>query len=474
VTAGVQEAAATAASPTEPDQALDRFPLSCTQEMWCQGDEGDQAGTFSPRFLSTRTVRITGRVDVGALQGALDDVVRRHESLRTIVVRDAEPRYQQVYPASPVPLQVRDLPPVTDRPRDVYAEEVMLEAEHGSLDPRELPLLRARLERFDDQDSVLILVSHHTASDGWSMQLILRDLAACYAARTAGRPADLPDIWQYRDFVAWERARLADSAAGGAVDYWRTKLSGARIFALPTDRPIPAQHTQPYSAHYFVIDADVMSAISALAREMRSSAFMVLLAAFNVLAHQITGTTDPVIKTLSNARNETETQGIVGTFMNFLPLRTGIGECGTFLDVITQTRRTCLEAYSYEIPIQHIERELPELMQPIDNSRLSHIILGMFQPQFEDQEFQIAESSYQVRKRVVQEPVASEIPMGAAWQMDFLPSGELIGYLHYNLDEFDEGSALDWVAGYQRILSRAVLDPRQDWRALSMSLEEYR
>ncbi len=466
MTAGVQQGRATAASPSRPDEAPCRFPLSCTQEMWCQGDEGDQAGTFSPRFLSSRTVRITGRVDIDALQGALDDVVRRHESLRTIVARDASPRHQQVYPATSVPLQVRDLPSAADRPRDLYAEELMLAAEHGRLDPRELPLLRARLERFDDRDSLLILVSHHTASDGWSMQLILRDLAAFYAARTTGRPADLPDVWQYRDFVAWEQGRLADSASGGAVDYWRAKLNGARIFALPTDRPIPARHTQPYSAHYFVVDRDVMSAISALAGQMRSSVFMVLLAAFNVLACQITGTTDPVIKTLSNARNDADIQGIVGTFMNFLPLRTGVGECASFRNVITQTRRTCLEAYSNEIPIQHIERELPELMRPIENSRLSHIILGMFQPQFEDKEFQIAEHSYQVRKRVVQEQVASEIPMGAAWQMDFLPSGELIGYFHYNLDEFDEQSSLDWVAGYRRILCRAAADPDQDWRGL--------
>ena len=395
-----------------PGEVLFRFPLSCTQEMWCQGDEGDQAGTFSPRFLSTRAVRVTGEVDIPALQGALDDVVRRRESLRTIVVRDAEPRYQEVYPPSTVPLRVRDLPPVTDRPRDLYAEEMMLDAEHGSLDPRAVPLLKARLERFDMKDSVLILVSHHTASDGWSMQLILRDLAELYAARIAGRAPVLPEVWQYREFVAWERARLDDDDAAGAMAYWRDKLAGAQIFALPADRPVHDQHSRPYSAHYFTVDANQMAAVSVLGVSMRSSVFMVLLAAFNMFAHRITGTTDPVIKTISNARNQPESQGIVGTFMNFLPLRTDLSTCQTFKDVIKSTRRTCMEAYSNEVPIQHVERALPTLMRPLDNPRMCHMIFGMFQPQFEDHEFRIADSSYQMRKRLIQEDEASEIPRG--------------------------------------------------------------
>jgi hypothetical protein len=411
--------------------------------------------------------RVAGPVDVAALQGALDDVVQRHEILRTIVVRDANPRYQQVYPPSPVPLRVRDLPPVPGMSRDVYAEHVILEVNHDLMDVRELPLLRARLERFDDRDSVLILITHHTASDGWSIQLLLRDLAACYAARTAGRLADLPTPRQYREFVAWEQARLTDPAASGAMDYWRRKLSGAQIFALPTDRPVPSRHSRPYTAHYFAIETGTAEGTFTLAAAMRSSTFMVLLAAFNVLTHQITGTTDPVISTFSNGRNEARVRDMVGSIMNVLPLRTDFGACATFRDVVARTRQTCLEAYSHEIPVEHIERELPELMQPLSDPGNCYFTFGMFQPaQFDDKDFQIGDSSYQVLKRVVQEPESAEIPEGFAWHMDVLPSGELTGRVLYNRDEFDERTVIDWVTSYQRILAGAVRRSDEKWKAL--------
>jgi non-ribosomal peptide synthetase component F len=297
------------------------------------------------------------------------------------------------------------------------------------------------------------------------MHLILRDLAAFYAARTTGRPADLPAVAQYRGFVAAELARVTGPDAGYAMDYWRQKLHGARIFALPTARAIPRVHTRPYSAQYFVLDADVMAATTALARAMRSSTFMVLLAAFNVLAHRITGTTDPVVNSFSNGRNEAEFRDVVGSIMNVLPLRTDVGGCASFRDVVARTRQTCLEAYTREIPIERIERELPELTRPLDDPRMCYFIFGMFQPpQFDDKEFQIADGAYQIRERVVQEAESSEIPEGFAWHMDVLPSGEVTGRVLYNLDEFDEDTVVGWMSAYRRIVSAAAAEPDRAWK----------
>src|SRR5579859_1381660 len=200
--------------PTDhPECAPNRFPLSSTQQWLCASDLGDQAGTFGRLFTSEIALRISGRVDITALRGALDDLVQRHEMLRTIVVRDARPRYQQVYPPAPATLEVRDLPPVSEGSRDVAVQKIITKAGRRGMDVRALPLLRAELNRFDDQDSVLVVVTHHTAADGWSMQVLMSDLAACYQARTTGSAADLPDAPQYRDFVAWEQARTAGSDA---------------------------------------------------------------------------------------------------------------------------------------------------------------------------------------------------------------------------------------------------------------------
>jgi condensation enzyme len=441
------------------------FPLSCAQEMWCLLDNGDQAGAFGPRFITCQGLRITGRLDLSALEGALGDVVERHEILRTVVVRDAEPPHQQVYPPCQVPLRLQDLRVVTGRSRDLRAEEFLLEAEQATINVRELPLLRAALGRFDDTDWVLILTTHHSASDGWSMQLIIRDLAAFYVARTTGRQAALPEARQYREFAAWQQARVRGPAADTELEYWRTKLDGAQIFALPTDRPVPELHSRPYSMHNFTISKEVMTAATALARSTRSSPFMVILAAFGVLANHISGTTDPVVNTITTGRNEPRFQDTVGPFLNFLPLRIKIGRCLTFLDVLAAARQTCLEAYSHEMPCNTLEHEIPHFMEPARRPENSDTVLGMFQPQFDGAAVRIADKTCQITERSLA-PVSSDLPEGIAWIIEVAPSGELAVGVQYNLDEFDEPTIAGWVSSFRGILCAATAQPDRPWKTL--------
>lgn len=447
------------------DMAIGKFPLSSTQEMWRLLDDGDEAGAFGPRFITCHGMRIRGSIDVEALRGALNDVVRRHEILSTIVRRQAEPPCQEVYPPRPVPLDLRDLRSVTDRSRDELAGELLLEAEHSSIDVRDLPLLRAMLGQLDDLDWALILVTHHSASDGWSIQVMVRDLAAFYQARLDGSQATLPDLRQYREFAAWQQARLTGAGAATQMSYWREKLDGARTFALPTDRPVPERHSRPYSARNFTIDADVIAAAAALARSARCSTFMVLLGAFNVLAHQITGTTDPVIDAITTGRNEPQFHDTVGPFLNFLPLRTDIGNCETFRDLLMQTRRTCLEAYSHEMPIESIKRELPGLFEAARRPENSDTILGLFQAPFDSSEVLIADEVKDITLDSL-EPVSSDLPQGIAWAIEIPPEGKLTGTVQYNGDEFDDSTIADWIASYHRILSGASTQPDTAWREL--------
>jgi hypothetical protein len=446
--------------------AVNRFPLSSPQQLWYSGDQGDQGGFFSQRFIMTTALRISGRVDVAALRGALDDVVGRHEILRTVVVRDAEPPYQQVHPPLPVSLQVRKLPPATDRTRDVIAEELRNEAGLSPLSPRQVPLLRAELSRFDDLDSVLTLTTHHTACDEWSLQVIIRDLAAYYSARTSGRRPKLPSMLQYREFAALQLAELSSPAAEEAHRYWREKMRGARIFAVPTDRAVPDSHTEPYSAQNFVVDAEVIGPLAALAESLQTSTATALLAAFNVLVHQIGGTTDPAIDTLTTGRNDPRFENSVGPVMNFLVFRTGLSGCTSFRDILARTRDSCDEAYLHEIPIQHIEREAPELMDPNQDTRMTNFILGIHQSPFDEATLQIADGGYEIRKRVLPAPVADWIPHGVAWAMHLLPSGELSNCIQFNLEDLDERTVADWAAGYRRILAAAASDPDREWKTL--------
>src|SRR4029077_7995724 len=152
-------AAMTESSPAA-DQQRQRYPLSFTQDWFIGLDQGDDGGTFGRRFILVCPTRITGHVDLAVLQGALDDVVARHELLRTVVVRDADPPYQEIYPPCQVPLEVKDLPPVTGKSRDMVIQELGYQTD--TINAREVPLLRARLCRFAVEDSVLFVTVHHS------------------------------------------------------------------------------------------------------------------------------------------------------------------------------------------------------------------------------------------------------------------------------------------------------------------------
>jgi hypothetical protein len=443
-----------------------RFPLSFTQEFFCALDKGEQGGAFGLRFITVTGLRITGPVDVAALQAALDDIVARHELLRTVVVRDAESPYQRVHSPCRVPLEIRHLPPTASRSRDVRAEELIIEAEQIPMDPTKVPVVRGILGRFDDRDSVLVLSVHHSACDGWSMQIILRDLAAFYAARTSSLPQDLPQIRQYREYAAWQRAGLNDPAAGLAREYWRRKLGDAHVFTLPNDRAKPPVNTRPYSVYNYVISSEVIGRASTLAIDTQSSLFMILLAAFSVLAYQMDGATAPAIRAFTSGRNEPEFQDTMGLFMNLVPFRTDIGGCTTFRDIAISTRDTCIEAYENEIPINHLEQELPAFNEPHEEPRRSQFVLGMFQPQFNEVELRISERSYEILERELPEPEHPDVPNGLVWNLVILPSGELTGGVLFNLDEFDERTVAGWVSDYRRILTRAAADPDREWKTL--------
>jgi hypothetical protein len=422
--------------------------------------------SYGPRFVIARSLRVNGQVNTSALQEALDDVVARHEVLRTVVVGDAEPAYQQIHRPSPVPLRVRALPNVADRSRDAYGWELLIEAEQSSLNVEELPLLRADLSTFDDRDSVLTVISHHTACDAWSMHLIIRDLAACYAARSAGQVPALPPVRQYREFTAWEQSIPASPMAREARAYWRQQLRGARFFALPTDRPIAQPLSSPYNSHHLLIDADVMTAVSEVAKSAHATTFMVLLAAIDVLAYQISGTTDPAIRNITAGRNERQFRDTVGVTLGFAPLRTDISRCGSFREIVDSVRDTCIEASSREIPLDIIAQEAPELNKSAEDPRFDIFLLGYYRQPFSGEGVKIADGAYMVRSSEPKESVSSQLPGGVAWTMHPHRSGELRCRMEFNADAFNRNTIAGFSQAYRRILASASAEPERTWRTL--------
>ena len=456
---------ATTESSPAADQQGQRYPLSFTQEWFLGLDQGDDGGTFGRRFILVCPLRVTGHVDLAVLQGALDDVVARHELLRTVVVRDADPPYQQVFPPCQVPLEVTDLPPVTGTSRDMVLQELLRET--GTMSAREVPLLRARLCRFDDRDSALFLTVHHSVSDAWSIQLIIRDLSAFYAARVTGTPAELPPVRQYREYAEWQRVKATSSAEDGAPAYWRDKLHGAREFNLPNDHGHPDSYSRPYSLHGHEIEAGTIAEASALAAASRTTLFPVLLAAFYVLAHEITGATDLTVRAFTAGRDVEEFHNTMGLFLNCVPFRTDIADCTSFRDIVARTKETFIDAIVNELPVNVIEQTFPDFIKPRDDRRTSQFIITHSISQLGyDVDFPIAEGAREIEVRWLEEEGHRDIPSGVVWGLDVPPSGVLTGGVLFNLDEFEESTVAGWAAGLRRILASAVSDPDQGWKAL--------
>lgn len=436
----------------------ERYPVSYAQQLLCIFDTGEEgAGPFGPRHNITWSWRVRGQVDTATLAEALGDVVARHEALRTRIVRDGDDLYQEVAPPSPAELSEVDLSDVAPAHRDRRAEELVIELEGGLFGIEPLPLLRAVLARFDEQDSVLVLIMHHAVVDGWSTQVIARDLAAAYARRRGHDVEEHTDPAQYREFAVWQRESGVPEKSRA---YWQEKLDGAHMATVTMDFPRSADLPKNTSVLRYELDADVAEAVRSVARTNRSTPFIVLLAAYYVLLARRTGGTDLVVPTIGANRKQARWNDTVGNFTNFLPLRTDIAGATSFAHLVGRTRTTFLEGYAKEIPFLELLGAAPTLMANAaedDQAMIAFQVLGL--PFTMDGEVVGDLELHTVPRRLSQER-ATEIPDGALWQLDVSPSGGIGVYLGYNTHKFTEATMLAMAEEYSQVLKETVLDPQ--------------
>lgn len=436
------------------------FPLSSQQRFLHLVDKGDGFGPFGPRYTIVGGWRLTGAIDDGRLRAALGDVIGRHEALRTIIVRDSAGAGQLTQDVAAPDLTVLSLTGGSPLGRDRRAEELLNEIEAQELLPTRVPVLRAVLARFDGGDAVLVLAAHHTAVDGWSIQIVVRDLAACYAARGAGGAPPLPAVLQYRDYVRWQQESVDEPQAARARRFWRENLAGAQVTPLRMDLPRSLQTPGTTAWHRYEGGAGVQATVRAYAAAQRCSPFMVLLGAYLLHLRERTGSDDVVVPTFAPGRRPAWTAEMVGSFFNMLPLRVDLGGCRDFGAVVARVRAQCLAAYKHELPFLDILGEAPDLMRTAADEWHASCVFQLVQSPYIAGGDRVGDVGYRaMRRRLLSQARGSQIPDGALWAIEFDTEGRTFGSVAYGRGQFRQQSIEGLVTGYSRTLARLLDDP---------------
>jgi amino acid adenylation domain-containing protein len=335
-------------------------PLSFSQQrLWLiQQLEPDGA-----RYNMPKALRLKGILDRDALKQALDQLVARHEILRTrIEVMDGEP-VQRVAATGSVELPLIDLShwPATEQEKGVH--HFLVQATQRPFDLSKDIMLRAALFQVADREHILLLVTHHIATDHWSTAILLRELALLYEACAKGQPLALPPVpIQYADFALWQRRWFGGEALEQQLAYWREQLGGELpILNLPTDRPRPKVQSYQGARHTFVVPQALVEQLKDLSRGEQATLFMSLLTAFKILLYRYTHQEDIAIGSVIAGRRRVETEKLIGFFVNTLVLRTDLSGSPTFRELLGRVREVTLGAYDHQdLPFE----KLVEVLQP--------------------------------------------------------------------------------------------------------------
>jgi len=297
-----------------------KFPVSFGQQrLWFL----DQLEPGTPLYNNPAAVLLQGKLNVQALKQALDEMVRRHEVLRTTFETEEDQPVQVIHPDLPVDMEQLDLRDVPEAERQRRAMEIAREQAQQPFDLTRGPLFRTALVRLADDEHLLILVMHHIVSDGWSLSIFIQEVAILYKVLIAGHKSPLPELpIQYADFACWQRQWMQGTVLEKQLAYWKEQLKGAPpVLNLPLDHPRPAYQTVNGTTYFFDFPADLKPRIDALAKQEDVTLFMVLLAAFDAMLLRYTGQTDICIGTPIAGRNRREIESLIGFFVNTLVLR---------------------------------------------------------------------------------------------------------------------------------------------------------
>jgi amino acid adenylation domain-containing protein len=426
-------------------------PLSFSQErLWFL----DQLEPDSPAYNMSLALRLTGNLNVAALEQSLGEILRRHEVLRTTFITGNDQPVQVIAPSGTFTLPLMDLSALPEEQREAKARELASEEASCPFDLTTGPLLRATLLQLDPKEHVLLVTMHHIVSDGWSMGIFNREFSVLYDAFSEGNPSPLPELpIQYADFAVWQRKWLQGERLEEQLRFWKDHLRGITTLELPADRPRPSVQTFHGATHTVVFPKGLTEALRSLSRKEGATLFMTLLTAFQCLLHRYTGQDDIVVGTPIANRGRTEIEGLIGFFVNTLVMRADTSGNPVFRELLKQVQKSALDAYAHQdLPF---ERLVGELQPERDLSRNP-----LFQVMFALQNTPLLPLEMPGLTLSRMEIKGSRTRFDLEVHLREEAEG-LKGAFVYNTDLFDAVTIERMAGHYQRMLEGIVADPDQ-------------
>ncbi|MEW6367292.1 MAG: amino acid adenylation domain-containing protein [Acidobacteriota bacterium] len=433
-------------------EGRDRFPLSFAQQgLWFL----DQLAPDSAAYNIPYKVDMTGPLDVSALRSALNEIVKRHEALRTTFHLAEDNPFQRIHPPRPLTIPFIDLSCLSATESEDGVRRMEADEARRLFDLRTGPLMRVVLLRLGREKHKLLLTMHHIVGDDWSSGVLFSELATLYKAFSSGMPSPLPDLpIQPADFALWQRESYSADRLKQELSYWRQRLAGAQgVLELATDRPRPPVRTFSGAAVSLALPPALGDAIKSLCQQEGVTLFMLLMAAFKAFLHRHTGQSDIIVGTPIAARTRAEIEGLISFFVNTLALRTDLSGDPSFRALLRRVRETALSAYSHQdAPIERLVNELQPVRDP-SRSPLVQVMFALQNPPAD--RFDIGPLTLRV----------AELHNGSS-KLDLTlfvkdAAEGLAATVEYNTDLFDRDTVVRMLENFRTMLDGVVANPDQ-------------
>ena len=428
------------------------LPLSYAQQrMWFMA----KLSPDSPAYNLLTAVHLKGPLIPGALYKAINEVARRHESLRACFPENDGQPFQLILEPLTISLPVIDLTELSEAARLQQAKRLATEEQGYPFNLEQGPLFRSRLIRLDENHHVITFTLHHVISDGVSRGILISELGALYKAFAEGTPSPLHDLEiQYVDFADWQRRWLQSDVLEQQLDYWKKKLDGApAVLTLPTDRPRPATQDFQGRAVGITVPTSTVEALKLISHKRGATLFMTFLAAFKTLLHHYTSQDGIVVGTPIAGRNRAEIEGLIGCFTNTLVLFSDLSGNPKFSELLARVKETALDAYAnQDMPFD----KLVEVIRP--ERKLSHN--SLFQVLFALHNLQLGKVNLPeiAISPLTTDSFTSRFDLSVEVQEG--PRGAFIRF-EYSTQLFDHNTIVRMAGHFETLLQSIIRDPDQ-------------